>query len=163
MVNLIWDYTPEKSILSSINVLNEQNIDGLVTVAEFALFCRHEKLILQPFQKLRAKLRKKIIFERYWMELTNRRLEEFQYETIFDILPNFDSSFVLSSLEFLALQKEVPEKLLEHWKFLQKKKKSRRKGCFETPHEMREDQVLPFNLESSRYNLDDRVGISDLL
>jgi len=138
LVHLIWEFNPHKKVLNAIKLL-DLNLDGLITVAEFALLCKHQPLILKPIQKLQKRFRKKIVFNRFWLELTERRYEDFQYQTIFDIVQIYDPSYVISSMDYMTLRPEIPIQFLEQYKFITQKKKLRRKGDIEMPYELKEN------------------------
>ena len=146
LVNLLWNFKPHKKVLEALKLL-DLNIDGLVSVAEFALLCKHQPLILAPVANAQKRFRKKIVFTRFWKELEERRFQDFQYQTVFDILQMYDPTFVISSLDYLSLRPEIPSEFLEQYKFITMKKKLRRKGDIEMPYELKEDRnelLLPF-------------------
>ena len=116
------------------------NIDGLVTVAEFALLSKHQPLLLQPIRIIQKRLRQRFVFTRFWKELAERRFQDFQYQTLFDIVQIYDPTFVICSLDYLILRPEVPAPFIEQYKFISRKKKQRRKGDIEIPYELKGNQ-----------------------
>lgn len=136
-MNVIWEFKPHKKVLEALKFL-DLNIDGLVTVAEFALLVKHEPMVLQPIRRIQKRFKKNVVFTRFWREQSQRRFEQFQYQTIFDILQVYDPSFVVCSMEYLLLQPDVPNHLLEQYRFVTLKKKLRRKGDIEMPYELRQ-------------------------
>ena len=118
------------------------NIDGLVTVAEFALLSKHHPLLLQPIRIIHKRLRKRFVFTRFWKELSERRFQDFQYQTLFDIVQIYDPTYVICSLDYLILRPEVPAQFIEQYKFITRKKKQRRKGDIEIPYELNQNNAV---------------------
>ena len=112
-----------------------KNADSVVTVAEFALLVRHYPYLIQPVVETRELLRKKVVFYRFWEEITQVRHEYFSYKSFFDIIKVLDDSFVKSSLDYLVLQSTTPHKYVAQWKLRAKSKKTNRRGEVDIPYE----------------------------
>lgn len=135
MVNLIWNFQVppgKQKILSNLH----RNKDGLVTISEFVLFHKHYPQILEPLHKAQKRLRKKIVFSRFWRELTARRLANFGFQPIFTILYRDDPDWVIFGLEYAAARTDVPRNYVEQWRFYQGRKKYARNVNIDIPVEL---------------------------
>lgn len=156
LVNLLWNFKPHKKVTEALKFL-DLNIDGLVTVAEFALLSKHQPLILQPIRIIQKRFRKKIVFSRFWKELSERRYQDFKYQTLFDIVQIYDPTYVISSLDYLTLRPEIPAQFIEQYKFITRKRKQRRKGDIEIPYELKGNQTNAVISHSEFFSLDEEA------
>lgn len=144
LMSLLWDFRPPAEVNMVLKHLNK-NADSIVTVAELALLIRHYPFVLNPVYELREKFQKKMIFKRFWEELTERRKEDFSYKGFFEVVEVIDPSFVISSLEYLSLQSSTPRQHKEQWQNRCKQKKANRRGDVELPHEYIEQPESKFH------------------
>jgi Ca2+-binding EF-hand superfamily protein len=107
MISLIWDFKPPDDVRMAVKHLNK-NADSVVTVAEVALLVRHYPFLVHPVTQMRDALKKKIVFLRFWEEVTAARYKNFSYRPFFDIIQALDETYVLNSLEYLTLQSTTP-------------------------------------------------------
>jgi hypothetical protein len=115
----------------------ELNKDGAVHMSEFELLCKHYPEILKPLLQSRKVLRKKIIFPRFWKELTKKRFEIFDSKTILEIRGQDDVDYAQICMDYLNLQLDsVPYKFIEQWKTTQRKKQHSYQGNIELPYEL---------------------------
>lgn len=143
VINLIWDFKAPSEVTMVLKHLNK-NADSIVTVAEFALLVRHYAFLLNPVYELRESFLKKVIFKRFWEELAEKRLEEFSYKGLFEIVDVIDPSFVIAALEYLVIQPSTPKHLIQQWRNRCKQKKSNRRGHVDLPHEYTEPPESKF-------------------
>jgi hypothetical protein len=115
----------------------ELNKDGTVSVTEFELLCRHYSEILRPLVLTRNHLRRKIIFPRFWKELSAKRRQNFLNTNLLEIHgASVRCDYSQVSMEYLNLRADVPYKFVEQWKSTQRKKEQIFRGSIELPYEI---------------------------
>lgn len=142
LINVIWNFHPSKSTIKGMKKL-ELNKDGTTTIEEFELLCYHYPEILYPLVETRKILRKKLIFPRFWKELTVKRSEYCQLLNILEITGwdknNID--YATLSMEYLNLRiDDVPHAFIDQWKTTQRKKEHSYQGNVELPYELFEEK-----------------------
>jgi hypothetical protein len=142
-VNVIWEFSPSKSTLNALKKL-DSNIDGVVTLQEFVLLCKHHSDILAPVRKVRTEIQKASIFTRFWTDLRKKRLKFFGTKNILDLRSNpLDLNFPQLSMDYLNLRTDmVPSQYIEQYKLVQKKKAQSYKGLIEIPFELLDEMRI---------------------
>lgn len=135
MVIAVWEFHPPLKIQRYLRKLDSYK-DGLVTLPEYMLFYHHFSEIFSPLCRLRLRLRKKLVFHRFWKELCRRRHEDFRYMSIFLIIKRDDPEYAMFALEFLAADKNTPKVFSEQWKSIIRKKDAAKYKVFDIPTEL---------------------------
>ena len=136
LINTIWSFKPSKNAENAMKKL-EWNKDGIMTIAEFVLLSRHFEHLLLPVRKMKMKLQKAIVHKRFWREQCEKRLDNFQLLTIFDLAERIDKDYIVCSMEYLSLQKDVvPPQFVEQWNFITRRRQNSRKGNVALPFEL---------------------------
>jgi hypothetical protein len=141
LCNLIWNFKPSNSTIRGMKKL-ELNKSGVVTMMEFELLCKHYPEIIKPLVQTRKLLRQKIIFPRFWKELTKKRYDIFLAKTILEIRGYTEGvDLAQVSMDYLnLLGDQVPYKFVEQWKTTQRKKQHSYQGDIELPYELWEQK-----------------------
>ena len=126
ILQLIYIFQPPIFARWAIDKL-DLNEDGFVTIAEFALLCRHHPVLLLPLVNMRKKMRKKIVHSRFWREMSTVRLREFGSHTFFDILVLKNAAELKqAALTALLTRDDVPVEYKDKWKDIQVKRDNAR-------------------------------------
>ena len=122
MLQLVYIFKPPIFARWAIEKLN-LNEDGLCTIAEFVLLCRHHPVLLLPIVNMRKNARKRIVHSRFWREIANIRMSNFGSHSIFDILSIKNAREIkLHVLEHLTTRDDIPLEYKDKWRDLQVKK-----------------------------------------
>ena len=134
LIHCIWSFQLSPQAEKAMNKL-EWNEDGVVTVAEFILLSRHFPILLQPIRQTKARLRKYTVHTRFWREVGDKRLNNFQLLTMFDLTDRTDKSWFVMAMDYLSLQPEVPVQFVEQYNFVVRKRKNSKKGDITVPQD----------------------------
>eukprot|EP01038_Epipyxis_sp_PR26KG_P011425 gene11425-15310_t len=163
LIHLLWEFKPNKRVIKALKNLH-LNKDGIVTVAEFCLLCRHFPELLKPIQYVKKQFRRFIVFKRFWVEIESKRHAYFPTETIFDITERYDHDYVACSMDYLLLSHEVPFQFIEQWKLLSKRKNIlKNKVNVELPYELFEEyNDIKYNTYNNNNNNNNNNDNNDM-
>lgn len=144
LVNVVWDFNISRPALLALQKLNS-NLDGVVTLQEFVLLCKHHTEILAPLYRTRAEIRKISVFPRFWTDMMKKRQKLFGNKNILDLISNpLGLNFPALSMDYLNLRTDVvPIQFVEQYKLVQRKKAMSYKGVVEIPYELVEEKSTP--------------------
>jgi len=122
LLQLVYVFKPPIFARWAIDKLS-LNEDGLCTIAEFVLLCRHHPVLLLPLVNMRKKIRKRVVHSRFWRQQARIRLQQFGSYSIFDILTIKNAREVkLHVLEHLTNREDIPFSYKDKWHDLQAKR-----------------------------------------
>jgi hypothetical protein len=115
IANLIWDFELPRQVCDAVSNLS-RNAHGIVTLPEFVLLCRHYPLLLRPLLDLRDLLSRKLLFRRFWRQITVRRIYYHGSKSAFDILGTLSVKQQQTALERLLVDNHfVPHDFARKW------------------------------------------------
>lgn len=108
--------------------------------------------MLYPLKTVQAKLRKIVVYNRFWRQLMQKRVESFRDSSLFEITLRDGTSYVEASMDYLNLRSEVPKQFVEQWKMMQTRRVTNR--MFEMPLELIDQEQEERELEEyiQQYN-----------
>lgn len=122
LLQLVYVFKPPIFARWAIDKLS-LNEDGLCTIAEFVLLCRHHPVLLLPLVNMRKKIRKRVVHSRFWRQQAKVRMREFGSYSIFDILTIKNAREIkLHVLEHLTNREDIPVSYKDKWHDLQTKR-----------------------------------------
>lgn len=122
LLQLVYVFKPPIFARWAIEKL-DLNEEGLVTIAEFVLLCRHHPVLMTPIVAMRKQMRKRVVHSRFWREVARLRAREFGSHSIFDILVMKNAHDIkLNALEHLCTRDDIPVAYKDKWKDLRIKK-----------------------------------------
>jgi hypothetical protein len=115
MLQLIYVFKPPLFARWAIEKL-DMNEEGLVTIAEFVLLCRHHPVLLAPILTMQKGMRKRIVHSRFWREIARMRVRDFGSYSFFDILVIKNAREIkLNALKHLATREDIPLAYKDKW------------------------------------------------
>ncbi len=116
LIHLIHNFKIPMFVGWAIDKL-DKNEDGFCTVAEFILLCRHYTSVLTPLIQMRATIRTKVVFTRFWKEIGRVRTATYGNLNIFDILDRADhEELKLANIMHINAREDVPVEFADRWK-----------------------------------------------
>ena len=117
VVMFMFEFKQSSQMQLILSKLNE-NIDGIVSQAEFLLICKCFPSVLGAWKRIRGVLSQNMISTHFWKEVRKRRSKLFKNDSIFTILSLWNYDVLDKNIEWLLEQREVGQERVDMYRNL---------------------------------------------